>query len=123
MFFGEVYLVGQKIEPENRTINVHGHFEEKTDMLKTGSILQAKIITSSDSVLALPKTATFEENRKVYAFIEDDDHFEKLEISVGKSDEDFIEIIGNKEKYKHLNLVLEGVYYLKSGEIESSHNQ
>lgn len=122
IFFGEVYLVGQKIDPENRTINVHGHFEEKTEMLKTGSILQAKIITSSDSVLAIPKTATFEENGKVYAFIENADHFEKIEISEGKSDEDFIEIIGNKEKYKNLNFVLEGVYYLKSGELESSHN-
>jgi len=101
IFFGEVYLVGQKIDPENRTINVHGHFEEKTD---------------------IPKTATFEENGKVYAFIENADHFEKIEISEGKSDEDFIEIIGNKEKNKNLNFVLEGVYYLKSGELESSHN-
>lgn len=56
-FEAEVYLIGAAIE-NNRTVNVHGHLKNESEAnFLVGMFVQADIITSSRSKMALPETA------------------------------------------------------------------
>lgn len=57
---GEVHLIGNMIDPDNRTVKVHGHLNEEDSLnLAVGMFVEAKIIVSSDTHQAIPRTAVY----------------------------------------------------------------
>lgn len=96
-FNAEVYLVGTFID-DNRTVKVHGHIEndEKTNFI-SGMFIEAEIITNEFNKNALPKSAIIknEEQNHVLVLnkIENNKYiFDKIEITTGLENENFIEI-------------------------------
>lgn len=101
----EVHLVGKSIN-ENRTIKVHGHLEDENKSFLVGMFVEAEIIINSVQKMALPASAILEENGRFYVLVlksknEEFYQLEKVQITVGNKNEDWIEIknsnLNNKE--------------------------
>lgn len=101
----EVHLVGKSIN-ENRTIKVHGHLEDENKSFLVGMFVEAEIIINSVQKKALPTSAILEENDRFYVLVlknknEESYQLEKVQITVGNKNEDWIEIknpdLNNKE--------------------------
>lgn len=71
-FRGEVFLIGEELDPTNRSIRVHGHLEEELPQLKPGMYVTATITTYQDSVYALPTAAVIERDGQLYAYVKGD---------------------------------------------------
>ena len=106
----EVYLIGTAIE-ENRTIKVHGHIENESEVnFLTGMFVEADIFTDLDFAIALPETAivAFEDTFFVLLLEEENDEgyfFKQVAVEVGKTYEGYGEII-TSERIKAADKVL-----------------
>lgn len=93
----EVYLIGTAIE-ENRTIKVHGHIENESEVnFLTGMFVEADIFTDSNFATALPETAIVasEDTFIVLVLAEENDEgyfFNRIEVEVGKTYEGYSEV-------------------------------
>lgn len=117
----KIHIIGKVTNTENNTIQVHADIQTKlppTDFYEK-RFVNAYIINKSKDVLTVPKEAVFEEDEKSYIFIKKGNHVERKEIKIGRSNDDFIEILNFNSQQE---LVIKGVYYLQSGEIESEHD-
>jgi cobalt-zinc-cadmium efflux system membrane fusion protein len=102
-----VHLVNKTIDPENRTIGIHGHLidESLNDLFTPGMYLEARIEVSSDSVLALPEDAIVDMENNYYVLVLDHKSnenysFVKKEVQIGAKSNGFVEII-NAESFKN----------------------
>lgn len=98
-----VYLVNKTIDPENRTIGIHGHLidESLNDIFTPGMYLEARIEVSSGSVLALPEAAVVDMENNYYVLVLDQQtgenySFVKKEVQIGAKSNGFVEIINAK---------------------------
>lgn len=87
-FWGYVHLIGKKIDPESRTVVVHGHLTGKHPAFISGMYVEAKILTGSFTGLSVPTTAIIkqEENYFILKLLKKDDkgyHFEKVQVMPG----------------------------------------
>lgn len=92
-----VHLVGKSID-ENRTVKVHGHLDDENESFIVGMFVDAEIITNSVQKEALPLGSILEEDNNYYVLVlkdknENSYQFEKVRISVGTINEDWIEVI------------------------------
>ena len=113
VFEGEVYLIGQKVDDATHTINIHGHFDEQSSLLKPGTVFQAEILTANDTVYALPNASIIEEDEKFYAYQYQNETLTKIPLVLGIADENFTQII-NADDLGSMQIVQEGVYCLQS---------
>lgn len=120
-FTGDVYLTGQVINPETKTTRVHGHFDNEPIHLFPGTYVQAEITIPSDSVWTVPLTALIRQEKHAYLFRKEGEHFFKDEVQVGKSDENYAELINYSLPAANL-LVVDGAYYLNAAEEEPEHS-
>ena len=102
-----VHLVNKTIDPENRTIGIHGHLidESLNDLFTPGMYLEARIEVSSDSVLALPEDAIVDMENNYYVLVLDQQtnenySFVKKEVQIGAKSNGFVEIL-NAESFKN----------------------
>lgn len=98
-----VHLVNKTIDPENRTIGIHGHLidESLNDLFTPGMYLEARIEVSSGSVLALPEAAVVDMENNYYVLVLDQQtgenySFVKKEVQIGAKSNGFVEIINAK---------------------------
>lgn len=98
-----VHLVNKTIDPENRTIGIHGHLidESLNDIFTPGMYLEARIEVSSGSVLALPEAAVVDMENNYYVLVLDQQtgenySFVKKEVQIGAKSNGFVEIINAK---------------------------
>lgn len=115
----EVYLVNA-VADESGFFNVHAHFEDEDNILHPGTYAEAQIIYLSDTVPALPLTAVWEEEGVSYVMAVEDGHFHEIPVSTGWSNDQYISIL-NAEKLVGVELVLNGVRYLKAESSEGGH--
>lgn len=94
-----VHLVNKTIDPEHRTIGIHGHLidESLNDLFTPGMYLEARIEVSSDSVLALPEAAVVDMETKYFVLVlaqqtNENYSFVKKEVQIGQKSNGFIEI-------------------------------
>lgn len=93
----EVHLIGKSID-ENRTVKVHGHLEDENEQLLVGMFVEADIITNSIQKTALPVSSILEEDNNYFVLVlndknEDVYQFEKVKITIGAKNEDWIEVV------------------------------
>lgn len=107
-----VSLIGTSIDDINRTIKVHGHFEEENVSSKflRGMFVEAKIITSTNKGLALPAQAVGEIDAKNFVLElikKDDDQYEfrRTEVETGNRTEEWVEIL-NSESLRNKEVLL-----------------
>lgn len=96
---GKIFLIAKNLDESTKTVNVHVHFDDPKaeESLIPGQYIQGKIIIDNHSVLTLPETAIYQESEHHYVFVEKERNqkqvtFEKVEVSIGQRDKDFIQI-------------------------------
>ncbi len=110
----EVHLVGKSID-ENRTVRVHGHLEDENDPFLVGMFVEAEIIISSSQKLALPAETILEEGDTYCILVlqekkESTYIFEKINISIGLSNEDWIEVIAQNSTLENKQILIKGAF-------------
>ncbi len=102
-----VHLVNKTIDPENRTIGIHGHLidESLSDRFTPGMYIEASIYATSKSMAALPQNAVVEMDDKYYVLVfqnltNDQYAFAKKEVKPGATINGFTEII-NAQDFKN----------------------
>ena len=102
----EVHLIGKSID-ENRTVKVHGHLEDENEQLLVGMFVEADIITNSIQKTALPVSSILEEDNNYFVLVlndknEDVYQFEKVKITIGAKNEDWIEVVNSNLNEKKI---------------------
>ena len=102
----EVHLIGKSID-ENRTVKVHGHLEDENEQLIVGMFVEADIITNSIQKTALPVSSILEEDNNYFVLVlndknEDAYQFEKVKITIGAKNEDWIEVVNSNLNEKEI---------------------
>ncbi|MEZ7514614.1 efflux RND transporter periplasmic adaptor subunit [Flavobacterium frigidarium] len=116
VFNAEVHLVGKSIEGTERTINVHGHLDEKmTQKLITGMFVEAEIVVDSKKGLAIPVEALITENNKNFVLLLKDDNnnsyaFQKTAVTIGERADKYVEIIPNNQINASSKILIKGVF-------------
>lgn len=109
-----VYLIGNKIDEENRTIKVYANIEDQSQPFLVGMFVEAEIIAEKSTKYALPVEAILEEDNKFYILVlktktGDDFNFEKRELLIGEKNEEWVEV-KNYSKYEGLKILGKGVF-------------
>ena len=116
IFDAEVHLVGKSIEGNDRTINVHGHLDNKIKQrLLTGMFVDAGIIVDSKKGLAIPIEALITENNKNAVLLLQSQKgnyytFKKVAVTIGEKSEQFVEITPNAEIKETSKILVKGVF-------------
>lgn len=119
---GEVYeatvhLINKAVDAENRSINVHGHLiEEKNETLfSPGMYIEADIITSSASGLALPSEAVVDIDGVHYVLVRTNptSHtYLQKEVKVGLTDKEYSEILNYSDFPEGTEFLVKGAFNL-----------
>lgn len=105
-FEAAVYLVGTAIDPDSRTVKVHGHLHhDENHNFAVGMFVEANIITEEKSQLALPNEGILTKDEKQYVLAVSSQDGQRLvleakEVKVGDSYNGFTALtdIGNLKK-------------------------
>ncbi len=111
-----VHLVSKSLDPQKRTADVHGHITNEADekLFTPGMYVEAEILTSSDTTLALPQDAVINVEDRYFVLARNNDKaltFERREVKVGKSGNGYYEIL-NHEELKNSEILLNGAFNL-----------
>ena len=107
----EIILISKNFSDE-RSAEVHCHFEQYDKILLPGMFMSADIEVKSNNALALPDDAIVRFENKQYVFIAlDNNHFEMKEVQTGNSENGLTEISGD-EKLANETYVMKGAYNL-----------
>ena len=109
--YGKIILIGKNIS-EDRTVEVHAHFDNYDALLIPGMYMNAEIEIPETKNLALPDECivSFEGNHYVFKQ-KDATNFEMIAVEVGSSGDGFTEII-NADSLKNSKIVQKGAYTL-----------
>jgi len=117
----KIIIVGKRIDPEKRTINVHAHLENDSilDLFTVGMYIDAKIYVSNDSLPALPNEAIVELDGVPYALILDyynnetrQYSFKTVKLKTGRKGEYFTEILNSKDFNPNAQFMTKGAFNL-----------
>ncbi|MFY8035942.1 MAG: efflux RND transporter periplasmic adaptor subunit [Cyclobacteriaceae bacterium] len=109
----KVFLIGKEISAD-RTVRVHCHLEKEDQSLIPGLYFKALIETETQERLVLPSAAVVAFNNQHFVFVEKDSlRYRMVEVQVGKSQNDFTEVIIPNELLG-AKMVINGTYSLLS---------
>ena len=118
-FKAKVVLVGKTVDPENRTIRIHCHFENKSivNKLIPGMFINANILVDNDMAFAFPSEGIVDVEGQFYALFlkenNDDGYiFTKRKLSIGRSSDLFSEIINHDEIPTDAEIIVKGAFNL-----------
>ncbi|MEP1096304.1 MAG: efflux RND transporter periplasmic adaptor subunit [Cyclobacteriaceae bacterium] len=120
LYTGFVHLVGKSVDGDDRTINVHGHVDEKDeDQFIPGMFVEAEIETDKDTGICLPENAVAEMEGEMYVLVktgekEENLYFEKQKIQIGKGAGGWVEVL-NPTVLQGKEVLTEGVFSLIGG--------
>lgn len=119
VYDGNVHMVDKNIDPEKRTINVHGHIKGSLlgKNFTPGMYVEAKIITQSEPQSALPESAVIEASGKHFALVVKNSSnkeyvFMKKEVIIGEANNGFVHIVNNAEFPKDTKFLVMGGFNL-----------
>ncbi len=100
---------------ENKTIDLHARIMDMDKDLLPGMYVKAKILVNTDSVYALNNQAIVKSNESNYIFIKSDStSFLSRKINIGRTTDDFSEIVPMNSVLLNAEIVTFGAYYLQS---------
>jgi len=113
IYEADVYLVGTTIDAVSRRVQVHGHVHNDKENFIVGMFVEAEIITESAKSLGLPQEALIKLEDETYILIlekkeNNEFHFEKVKLELGKKTEDAAEIL-NSEALKNKQILIKGI--------------
>lgn len=114
-----VHLINKTIDPENRTIGIHGHLvdEKNVDQFTPGMYVEASIYATSLSRAALPENAIVEMEGKFYVLVLESlagnkYTFSQKEIKPGAITGGFIEILNAPDFDESAEFLTNGAFNL-----------
>lgn len=115
----KVHLINKAIDTDKRTIKVHCHFENESDALSltAGMYVEAEIYATSDSSLALPVNSVVSIENQSFVLVKkieakDQMDFEKVEVKVGQTNKNYIEILNAHDFDKNQQILTNGAFNL-----------
>ncbi|MDP2067487.1 MAG: efflux RND transporter periplasmic adaptor subunit [Lutibacter sp.] len=119
IYEAEIFALGKAFDMNTRAVLVHAKINGTHDGLLTGMFVEARIVTSSKEVLALPNEAFINEKGLDYVFVQrnktgDNIEFEKVQVNKGVSDLSFTEVFFINALPKEAVIVTKGGYYLNA---------
>lgn len=127
IYEAEIFALGSAFDMNTRAVKVHAKIMGTHKGLLTGMFVEARIITKSKEVRALPNGAFITEKGLDYVFVQKETNkqhitLEKVQINRGVSDLGFSEVVFINKKPKDIVFVTKGAYYvnaeLNKGEFE-----
>ena len=128
VYKGSVFSIGKSFEDEPKAMFVHAEIENKRGTLLPGMYVDARIITNTETVRALPNDAIVNDGGLSYIFVlkpgggahvhadgeshEDEFIFRKIEVNTGASDIGFTEVVPAYNLPDHIQVVTKGAFYL-----------
>jgi cobalt-zinc-cadmium efflux system membrane fusion protein len=107
----EIILIGKDLSDE-RSVEVHCHFNSYDKFLIPGMFMNAEIEVNSKDVHTLPEDAIVRFENKNYIFaVKDKNTFEMIEVNIGNSENGFTEI-KDANKFTQKIFVVKGAYTL-----------
>ena len=114
-FRGEIALIGETVDQETKTVDIHGEIKANQTQLKPGMYINAKIFTGEKLTYVVPNSAIFEKEDKNYIFRRISTlEYEILEVKLGKSNDNFTEIEYIQNSNFDIDIVTKGIYQLES---------
>ncbi len=118
-FSARVEQINKSIDPENRTIRVHGKIEKSNynANLTPGMYVSAKIFTTAVTKKCLPQDAIVEINKKYYVLVAGNSLnstyvFSQKEVTVGATQNELTEILNVSDFEKDATFLVKGSFNL-----------
>lgn len=93
VFTGRVTLVGPTLDPASRTVEVWIQLANPSGLLKPNLFARASLLLRKNAAaLAIPTAAVIEANGEKFVFVRQGAQFERVEITIGISDDAFTEV-------------------------------
>jgi membrane fusion protein, heavy metal efflux system len=93
VFSGKVTLVEPNLDPSSRTVKVWIQLANPDGLLKPNMFATASLVLHrDDSALAIPNSAILEANGEKFVFVRQGDSFDRVDISIGASDDEYSEV-------------------------------
>jgi multidrug efflux pump subunit AcrA (membrane-fusion protein) len=90
---GKVTLIEPNLDPASRTVKVWVQLANPRGLLKPHMFATASVVLRSDeAALAIPNSAIIEANSEKFVFVRDGDTFNRVEVVIGASDDQYSEI-------------------------------
>ena len=110
VFEGEVFLVGETVDRDNNTVNVHVHPTGDVEKLKIGMFITAELFLESEETQVVPELSVVQDEENNYVFVDKGDFvYEMFPIQKGTIQDGYCAIEGLPND---LNVVTEGANYL-----------
>ncbi len=106
-YWGEVSLVSPQRNETVRTFDVHGHIDAEDTKLKPGMYIEAEILTSNDSVYAVPERAIVQDQNNFYVLTEEGGRYSRNAVETGEKMDGWV-AIRNPETLKDKTIVIDG---------------
>ncbi len=116
----EVHLINKRVDPETRTVNIHGHLvdEKHAAWFSTGMYVEAEIYTNSSEKPALPEQAVVELDGSFYVLVQEktasgtDYAFSMKAVKTGTLDHGYLEILNADAFSSDAVFMLKGAFNL-----------
>ncbi|RZK49772.1 MAG: efflux RND transporter periplasmic adaptor subunit [Pedobacter sp.] len=108
---GDVLIIGKSLN-NNRSTEVHCHFDKYDKALIPGTYMNAEIKIKTKNAMVLPEEALVRYENKFYIFLKQGDlSFKMVEVQVGMYESELVEIL-NGEAFKDKEIVVRNAYTL-----------
>lgn len=92
-FKGKIILIEPNLDPLTRTVNVQIALNNPQSLLKPNMSAQANVILEENtSAIAIPNAAILEANGEKFVFIQNGEHYKRVVVRTGASDNKYTEI-------------------------------
>lgn len=98
-FTGDVFLIGQTLDPDKRTVMVHGHIDQEEDpLLRPGLFVTAQLLQAGAAVPTLPEDALIRSGDEMVAFkYLSPGLFERVVLSTGDRQGGYVALLTSPE--------------------------
>ncbi|MFZ1358128.1 MAG: efflux RND transporter periplasmic adaptor subunit, partial [Saprospiraceae bacterium] len=114
-----VHKVNKTVDPEKRTINIHGHIVDEGQSAKfnPGMYVEAEILTTSEIKASLPEDALVDSEGKYYVLVlsnttKEGYTFIKKEVKTGSTKDGFVEILNMQNFKDNSKFLIRGAFNL-----------
>lgn len=118
-FDAQIQYIGEKVDPENRSVEIIAHILQPQDVFKEGMYVNGAIHTQKRTVSTLPETALINRDNQWFAFIKKGNSFEEIKVQKGAEMNGLVEILNPQDFPNDNSVVTKGAYYIES-EIEKT---
>jgi len=115
IYKGVVHLVNKTINPQDRTIDIHGDLvnEEEAKLFAPGMYIEAEILTSTIEHPALPSEAVANMDNNFFVLVkEDSTNFKKVWVKIGATNNGFTQILNASDFTPNTEFLTIGAFNL-----------